>query len=133
MLSTFKFHHIGIAVSSIEETATIYISAGYKQSETIYDPIQNVYICFLTKEGMPKIELLAPKDEQSPISKILEKNGVTPYHFCYEVADIHEAVQELRKQRYVPTSKPVHAVAIENKLVCFLYNKKVGLIELVQG
>jgi hypothetical protein len=29
-------------------------------------------------------------------------------------------------------SKPVEAVAMSNKKVCFLFNKNIGLIELVE-
>ena len=53
MLPDFKFHHIGIAVFDIDDTAQYYIDAGYQKTETVIDAIQNVKICFLTKEGMP--------------------------------------------------------------------------------
>lgn len=132
MLPDFIFHHIGIAVNDIEETAFFYLAAGYEKTETVYDPAQNVHICFLKKEGMPMLELLAPHDETSPVFNTLQKNGVTPYHCCYEVNDIEEAIAKLRKMHYVATSKPVPAVAIEDRRVCFLYNKRVGLIELVE-
>ena len=128
-----KFHHIGVAVKSIEETAAVYVAGGYKRSETTFDPKQNVNICWLTKEGMPVVELLEPVDEASPINKILEKNGVTPYHTCYIVDDIEQAVKELRKMKYVVVSKPIEAVAIHGCKVSFLFNKNVGLIELVEA
>ena len=133
MLSNFKFHHIGVAVKSIEATATVYVAGGYTQSVTTFDPIQNVNICWLEQENMPLIELLEPVDETSPVNKTLEKNGVTPYHTCYIVDDIESAVKELRKMKYVIVSKPVEAVAIHGCKVSFLYNKNVGLIELVES
>lgn len=132
MLPELTFHHIGIAVYDIEKTAIIYENAGYKRSSTIFDEIQNVKICFLEKEGMPQIELLEPVNEDSPVVKILDKNGVSPYHICYEVTDIDESVRKLKKQRYIVVVKPVKAVAIENRKVCFLFNKEIGLIELVE-
>lgn len=133
MLESFKFHHIGVAVKDIEATAAVYVNGGYKQSETIYDPIQNVNICWLTKEGMPTVELLAPVDETSPVNKRLEKNGVTPYHTCYVVAEMEQAIKELRKQKYVIVSNPAEAIAINHCKVSFLFNKNVGLIELVEA
>lgn len=132
MLSDFKFHHIGIACFDIEKTSAIYLTAGYCKSETRYDPNQNVFICFLSKEGMPTIELLAPKDETSPVAQTLKKSGVTPYHFCYEVEDISDAVVRLRKMKYILFTPVVEACAIENRKVCFLMNKNIGLIELVE-
>lgn len=132
MLTDFRFHHIGIAAKSIEATAKMYVWGGYKCSETVFDPIQNVNICWLTKEGMPTVELLEPVNEASPVCKILEKNGVTPYHCCYIVENIDEAALKLRKLRYVMVSKPAEAVALKGSRVAFFYNKNVGLIELVE-
>lgn len=128
-----KFHHIGIAVKDISATAAVYVAGGYKQSETIYDPNQNVNICWLTKDEMPVVELLEPVDNLSPVNKILEKNGVIPYHVCYVVNDMEKAIIELRKMKYIVVSKPLEAVAICGSRVCFLYNKNVGLIELVEA
>lgn len=122
-----------MAVKDISATAAIYQAGGYDCSELIYDPIQNVHICWLTKEGMPTVELLAPHDETSPVNKTLEKNGVTPYHTCYIVENIEEACKALRKMKYVIVSKPAEAVAIHNCRVSFLFNKNVGLIELVEA
>lgn len=132
MLKEFRFHHIGVAVNDIEATASVYEQGGYHRSVTIYDPIQNVNICWLTKDGSPILELLAPQDEKSPVNKILEKNGVTPYHTCWIVPNIEEAAQQLRTQRYVMVSKPAEAVAFKGSRVAFFFNKKIGLIELVE-
>lgn len=132
MIKSMFFHHIGVAVKEIEITAQMYVRGGYFCSNTMYDPIQNVNICWLTKECAPTIELLAPVDDNSPVCKILEKNGVTPYHMCYVVASIDEVAKVLRKQRYVMVSKPAEAVAFKGSRVAFFFNKNVGLIELVE-
>lgn len=133
MLESFKFHHIGVAVKDIESTAIVYVQGGYRQSAITFDPVQNVNICWLTKDSMPTVELLAPVDDSSPVCKILEKNGVAPYHTCYIVENIDIAVADLRKMKYTVVVKPVEAPAITNCNVCFLYNKNVGLIELVEA
>lgn len=133
MLDTMKFHHLGVAVKNINETAAVYVAGGYNQSEIIFDPEQNVNICWLTKQGMPVVELLEAVDESSPVNKTLEKNGVTPYHTCYVVDDIEQTIKDLRRMKYVVVSKPVGAVAIHGCRVSFLYNKHVGLIELVES
>lgn len=133
MLDSFKFHHIGFAVKDIDATASVYEQGGYKRSSSVFDPIQNVNICWLTKEGAPIVELLAPVDELSPVNKTLEKVGVSPYHCCYVVHNIEEAVSELKRQRYIMVSKPAEAVAFCGSRVCFLFNKNVGLVELVEA
>lgn len=133
MLSEFKFHHIGVATSDPEATAFVYEQGGYHRSMLIFDPVQNVNICWLTKEGMPTVELLAPVDETSPVSKTLEKNGVTPYHTCYIVDSIDVAAKQLRNLRYVQVNKAAEAVAFKGSRVAFFFNKAVGLIELVEA
>ena len=133
MLDSLVFHHIGVAAKDLDATASLYEHGGYKRSSFIFDPIQNVRICWLTKEGSPTVELLAPVDERSPVNNTLAKVGVSPYHCCYSVDNLEEAVAELRKNKYVLVSKPVVAVAFCGSRVCFLYNNNVGLIELVEA
>ena len=127
-----RFHHIGVATNNIAMTAQQYTIFGYEiSSETIFDPIQNVYIAFMEKEGSPRVELVAPVNENSPILNTINKNGTIPYHFCYEVDDILEEVKILKKLKFILISNIVPAIAFENRLVCFLYNKEAGLIELL--
>jgi len=132
MLSNFQFHHIGISVVNIKLTSQYYLDAAYTVSKTIYDPIQNVSIAFLEKIGEPRIELVESAQNNSPISKIIEKSGVSPYHICYEVNNIESVISELKKKRYLLLAAPVNAVAMNNRRICFLYNKNIGLIELVE-
>ena len=97
------------------------------------DPLQHVKVCFLDKEGAPRIELLAPLDEQSPVSRTLDSSGVAPYHICYQVKDIDEAIIELRRRRFLVVSGPVPACAMGDRRIAFLYQKHTGLIEIVEG
>jgi methylmalonyl-CoA/ethylmalonyl-CoA epimerase len=78
------------------------------------------------------MELIAPIDENSSVNKIFKKTGVAPYHVCYEVDDINSAFDELVDvQGYIPLFRPVEAIALDNKLICYLYKKEIGFIELV--
>ena len=68
------FHHIGVATNNIALTAQQYSIFGYElSSETIFDPIQNVYIAFMEKEGSPRVELVAPVNDNSPILNTINK------------------------------------------------------------
>ena len=127
-----NFHHIGIATHDIEETTKKFNLFGYQSStDKFYDPIQNVYITFMEKLNAPRLELVAPVDQDSPILNTLNKNGTTPYHFCYEVDDIVKEVETLKKMKFLMVSKILPAVAFNNRLICFLYSKESGLIELL--
>lgn len=132
MISGLIFDHIGYATPSIEKTAQYYLNAGYVMSDIVYDPVQNVNISFLSKSEMPLIELLEPVDSYSPIVKTIEKSGVTPYHVCYRVFDIEDSIKQLKVLKFIPLSKPVKAIAFDNRMICFLFNKDVGLIELLE-
>jgi len=132
MLKNLKLSHIGIATGNIEKTSLFYSKIGYSASDVVFDPAQNVNICFLRKDGQPEMELLAPADEKSPVNRIIAANGVTPYHICYEVKDIDCAIKDLKSEKFIVVSKPVPACAMNNERVSFLFNKDVGLIELVE-
>jgi methylmalonyl-CoA/ethylmalonyl-CoA epimerase len=133
MLEGLRFHHIGIACFSIEESKLFYEQMGYQASLPIEDSIQDIRICFLEKDGMPTLELLAPVDDKSPVNRILEAQGVTPYHICYETDDLDKTIAKLQKeQKFVRVSKPSPACAIENRRVAFMYRKDIGLIEFVE-
>lgn len=127
-----RFHHIGIACKEIDKTAEAYARIGYSKGETVFDPLQDINICFLTHPEMPLVELLSPADEKSPVVQILEKNGVTPYHTCYTVSNLDDAVKAFRRLKYVVVSKAKEACAIEGRRVAFLYNADMGLIEFVE-
>jgi methylmalonyl-CoA/ethylmalonyl-CoA epimerase len=131
MLNNLTFHHIGYAVKDILVTAEYYTKAGWKISEIQIDVIQNTHIAFLSRDNFPLIELVAPIDNTSPVVKTLEKIGITPYHICYETDDIEKAIYELKKQHFLPLFKPVQAVALDNRKICYLYNQHIGLIELL--
>ena len=131
MLPYFTFNHIGVACNDINLTASFYVEAGYERTEEIIDPLQNVKVCVLTKEGMPVVELLAPVDDNSPICKTLQKSGVSPYHICYNVPDMEQAIIELRNKKFMPVSKPKMSNVFKSK-VCFLFNKEIGLIEIIE-
>jgi methylmalonyl-CoA/ethylmalonyl-CoA epimerase len=127
-----KFHHIGIAVNSIEETAKWYTAMGYALTETIEDPIQNVRIAFLKKEDHPLFELVQPVDKTSPVCNILKKVGVSAYHSCYETENLQAAVENFEKQDFKIFVEPVEAVAFNKRKISFLYHIDVGLIELLE-
>ena len=133
MPSPLSFHHIGIACRDIAKSMTFYTAMGYQASPIIDDPIQHVRVCFLEKEGAPRLELLEPLDEQSPVARTLATVGVSPYHICYEVSDIMAAIEYMRGQRFLLVSGPVPACAMGDKRIAFMYQKHTGLVELVEN
>ncbi|MDR1505444.1 MAG: VOC family protein [Prevotella sp.] len=133
ILAQSQFHHIGIAVPSVKQAAFFYKEAGYTVSDEIIEPTQKVIVVSAKKANEPTIELLEPLNDESPVVNILKRSGGgVPYHICYAVKDINYAVDELRKKRFIPLGKPVPGKGVDNALTVFLYNKIIGLIQLVE-
>lgn len=132
MNSNYIFHHLGIATRSIEKCANTYSKLGYTMSDIKVEPSQSVNICFLFKEGSPLLEIIEPLNEDSPISKMVQKSGTTPYHTCYEVTDIHASVNELEEENFRLLFEPLTANAMDDGLFCYLFSPETGLIELYE-
>ena len=132
MKHLLSIDHIGYAVRNIAETAAPYIAAGWTLSEVFNEEVQHAKIAFLQKEGMSTIELVSPLEGESPVDKFLANGGVQPYHICYVVKDIWTALEDLHQEGFMPLFMPVASVAMDNKQICYLYNKSVGLIEIVE-
>ena len=124
--------HIGYAVRDIAETAAPYVAAGWELSEVYNEEVQHTKIAFLTKPGFTTIELVSPLDGPSPVDEYIQNGGVQPYHICYRVENMMDAVESLHNEDFMPLFMPVESVAMLNKQICYLYNKSVGLIEIVE-
>ena len=133
MLENATFHHIGTAVASIDKVKPFYQSMGYTVSDTVIEPVQKVYVAYARKEGFPTVEMLEPLDETSPVQGILKKNGNTPYHMCYAVDKLSDAIAEMRKEGFSPLSKPVPGHGLDDALMVFLYNINYGLIQVMEN
>lgn len=133
MDNNLKFHHLGYAVKSIEDTLLFFKNLEYSFSEIYVDVNQKVRICLLKNEHSPMIELVQGiSEETSPIKKILDKNGVIPYHICYSTPNIDSAINTLRDQSFIIILNPIEAIAFSNKRICYMFNPAVGLVELIE-
>ena len=131
MKTLLQIDHIGYAVRDINTTAQYYINGGWKLSEIFEETIQNTKIAFLTKDGMPTIELVSPLDGPSPVDNVLKNSGIAPYHVCYVVEDVMASVEQLYEEGFKPLFMPVRSVAMDNREICYLYHMDIGTIELV--
>jgi len=129
----FKLDHFGIVTNDIEESKKAYSVLGFTASDTVIEDIQQVKICFLHNEDGVVLELVEPLNELSSVNKMLEKNGVTPYHTCYEVDDMDEGYDYLVGNGFIPLFIPGESPAMDNRRICYFYNSKSGFVELVEG
>lgn len=131
MKHLIEMDHIGYAVKDIEKSAALYVEAGWELSPIFEEQVQHAKIAFLKKPGMTTIELVSPLVGDSPVDNILRTQGVAPYHICYVVEDIMQAVEDLYEEGFKPLFMPVESNAMENRKICYLYHLDVGYIELV--
>jgi len=117
-----KFHHIGLAVKSINML--------FPKLEPVIDPIQKVKVAFINLQGTT-LELLEPMGANSPIYNNLKNNNKL-CHICFEVSNLDNAIKNAQKEKFHVIQKPVPAVALGNRKVCFLFHSDYQIIELLQ-
>lgn len=128
-----KIEHIGIAVKDLKTSNSIYEkllgAASYKTEEVISE---NVLTSFF-KCGDSKIELLQATNDNSAISKFIDRRGEGIHHIAFEVADIYAEMKRLRSEGFVLLNEEPKTGA-DNKLICFVHPKSTNgvLIELCQ-
>lgn len=131
-----KIHHIAYAVVSIEAARKKMEYLGYEVSQPVMsDTLRNIKIEFMkhTESGLV-IELVEPEGEPNPVSGYLDKNNgmSVPYHICYEVENLEQAMEEARGNGFMTIQKPAPAPAIDGRRVAFLFSKDGGMIELAE-
>ncbi|MDY3506265.1 VOC family protein [Riemerella anatipestifer] len=129
-----KLHHYGFATKSIDKSLKEFEKIGYTAtSEKIIDPIQGVELLFIGNDTSHLIELVSPLDKNGyPVTKILQKNGASLYHICYEVEDLDVTIEDFKKKKFLLVLAPTPAVAFNNRRISFMYNTHLGLIEFLE-
>jgi methylmalonyl-CoA/ethylmalonyl-CoA epimerase len=127
-----EIHHYGLATKDLKRSAEVFRSLGYQVSEPIFDPIQRVEVSLVSRENEYAIELVCDSGTGGPTSGFLSKVGSGLYHICYEVDDMDEMIGILRAKRFLLKQKPVKATAFEGRRIAWLYNRDIGLIELLE-
>jgi len=130
-----NLYHVAIAVrdlSAVEEVYKTALGLRVEHREVVED--QGVKTSMLVSEdGGTAIELLEPMDENSPISKFLDKRGEGIHHICFKVDDIEAVLERLKKQgvRLIDeTPRP----GAYNSRVAFIHPKAMNgvLVELAE-
>lgn len=123
-----KIHHLGIACSNIEEAIVDFTKYHtiVKQSEIVYDDLQNAHLCIVTTDMGLDFEFIAGEQ----VTRMVKK-GISYYHVCYEVEDIITTINDFVAKGAMVVSDLKPAILFAGKRVAFLY-VSYGLIELVE-
>ncbi|MGB7604670.1 MAG: methylmalonyl-CoA epimerase [Lutisporaceae bacterium] len=128
-----KVDHIGIAVSSLEESIKFYEEVlGLKLNGTEVVDEQKVKVAFLPI-GDTEVELLEATSPDSAIAKFIEKKGQGVQHIAFKVDDIEAALDDMRaKGIKLIDEKPRYGAG--GARIAFLHPKSTNgvLIELCE-
>jgi len=93
-----RIAHIGIAVEDIGEALRFYrdVLGLEPHPAEQADGATIVSLPF----GESEVELLQPRDADSPIAKFLARRGPGIHHVCYRVPDLDAALAEARRAGY---------------------------------
>lgn len=128
-----KIEHLGIAVKDLDASEKLFEALlntkSYKREEVTSEHV----ITSFFKTGESKIELLQATDSSSAIAKFVENKGEGIHHIAFDVEDIYQELERLKKEGF----RLIHETPKEgadNKLIAFLHPKSTNgvLIELCQ-
>src|SRR6187549_52836 len=128
-----KVEHIGIAVESLVSSIPLFeklLNTPCYKTEEVWT--ENVTTAFF-KKGDTKIELLQSLTNDGVVKKFISKKGEGIHHIAFEVENIYEEMERIKKEGFeLLSDKPKQGA--DNKLICFLNPKNINsiLIEICQ-
>lgn len=128
-----KIEHIGIATHKIDDALGFWRDAlGLRVVEKEEVAEQGVRVAMLPV-GEPRVELLEPLSESSPVAKFLEKRGPGIHHIAVRVDDIRATLARLKEQG-VRLIDDAPRTGVGGSLVAFVHPSAAGgvLLELVE-
>jgi len=132
-MKILKIDHLGIAVNSIDAGKSFWTEAlglSFEGTETVAE--QKVTTAFLPV-GESEVELLESTAPDGPIAKYIEKRGEGIQHVAFRVANIDEALAEL-KVKGVQLIDQAPRKGAGGARIAFLHPKATGgiLVELCE-
>lgn len=126
--------HLGIAVPDVEEARAQFELLGYQADGDVLSVESHGVRALMMHNANQAIELLAPlkKGEPSPLDSYIATKPYKIYHIAYYVSDFDEQVALMKKQKYIMVDEPARSEAQGGKRTVFMFNRKVGIVELVE-
>ncbi len=129
-----RIHHIGIAVTDLDEATARYEDAlGFPPEGREEVPAARTSVAFF-EVGSSRIELITPMDGDSPVQRHLDRRGPGIHHLCLEVDDLEAEVARLRGAGMRFVTEEIQTGAHGARII-FLHPASTGgvLIELQQA
>ena len=132
MSKVIKINHVAIAVPDLDESIHFWKDVMGLELDHIENvPSQKSEVAFFPV-GDSEIELVHPTDEDTGVSKFLERRGPGIHHLCFEVDDIAETLIQMKKKgTHLINEEPLE---LPGRKMAFVHPKSTGgvLIELYE-
>ena len=129
--------HIGIACENLDDSSSFWSLLGLIQGDDELVEDQGVTTRFFSTSendpSTPKIELLEPTGEDTPIGKFLSKRGPGVQQVCFRVENI-KSVISLMLENGIQMIDTVPRKGAHGAMIAFVHPKSTGgvLVELAQ-
>ena len=132
-MEILKIDHLGIAVNSIDDGKNFWseiMGLKFEGAETV--EAQKVTTAFFPV-GDSEVELLESTSPDGPVAKFIDKKGTGFQHVAFRVANIEEALEEL-KEKGIQLIDQTPRIGAGGAKIAFLHPKATGgvLVELCQ-
>jgi len=132
-MEILKIDHLGIAVNSIDDGKKFWsdvLGLKFEGAETV--EAQKVTTAFFPV-GESEVELLESTAPDGPVAKFIEKKGTGFQHVAFRVANIEEALEEL-KEKGIQLIDQKPRIGAGGAKIAFLHPKATGgvLVELCE-
>ncbi len=132
-MQILKIDHLGIAVNSIDDGKNFWsevLGLEFEGAETVEE--QKVKTAFFPV-GESEVELLESTSPDGPVAKFIEKKGQGFQHIAFRVANIDEALAEL-KEKNIQLIDQQPRIGAGGARIAFLHPKATGgiLVELCE-
>jgi methylmalonyl-CoA epimerase len=129
-----RIHHVGVAVSDLDEAIRLYTSVfGAELTHRATNEKEGLEAAFL-RAGDTEVELLAPLREDSPVGKFVARRGPGLHHVAIGVSDIEQAMADARAAGLeLIDAEP--RMGMHGARIAFVHPKSVGgvLTEFVEA
>ena len=129
--------HIGIACENLDDSSSFWSLLGLIQGDDELVEDQGVTTRFFSTSdsdpSTPKIELLEPTSEDTPIGKFLSKRGPGVQQVCFRVEDINSVIS-LMLSNGIQMIDTIPRKGAHGAMIAFVHPKSTGgvLVELAQ-
>jgi methylmalonyl-CoA/ethylmalonyl-CoA epimerase len=132
-MEILKIDHLGIAVNTIDDGKGFWsdvLGLKFEGAETV--EAQKVTTAFFPV-GDSEVELLESTSPDGPVAKFIEKKGTGFQHVAFRVANIEEALEEL-KEKGIQLIDQKPRIGAGGAKIAFLHPKATGgvLVELCE-